>query len=234
MKTKSTLFFLLVLVFVKINYGQEVVCEGSSCSANDYTLDNFFLGDENGVEFGPGYCEPGTTVNAHIWTIFTANSAANRYTLYLHYNLYVDGVYIATVDECYFEGQAIPTNVTLDIYSFQWDCGSQIVLQDFYMSWQPNANKACGCSNAKCYSEASILVRAPLIANFEFNPSCESEYALNFYSTTSGGAPPYTFLWDFGDGTTSTLENPTYLYIKRTLYCNINCSGYRKHRFLRI
>lgn len=100
MKSKSTLLFLLVLLFVKNNYGQEVVCEGSPCTANDYTLDYFYLGDDTGTPFGAGYCEPGTTVSAHIWTNFVANSAAPRYSLYLHFNLYIDGVFIATNDEC--------------------------------------------------------------------------------------------------------------------------------------
>lgn len=214
MRQKTTLRLLLILLlgYCSLTGAQTIVCENSNCTANDYTLENFYLGDENGVPFGPGYCEPGETVNAYIWTNFVANSAASRYTLYLHFNLYVDDVFVGTVDECYYEGLPIPTNVTLSVYNFSWDCGSEITLANFYMSWQPNANAQCGCNGAKCYKEESILVQGPLIANFEFEPSCESAYTLNFISTTSGGNPPYTYLWDFGDGTTSTLQNPTHTY----------------------
>jgi gliding motility-associated-like protein len=212
MKAKPTILIIAMLAIVQLSFAQTVVCEGSSCTANDYNLDIFYLGDEFGNPFGPGYCEPGTTVNAHIWTNFSANSAANRYTLYLHFNLYIDGVFITTIDECYFEGQPIPTNVSLDLYTFNWECGSQIELNDFYMSWRPNAGQDCGCSNAKCFSDPSILVQAPLIANFEFGPSCESAYTVQFNSTTSGGSPPYSYIWDFGDGTTSTLESPLHTY----------------------
>lgn len=33
-----------------------------------------------------------------------------------------------------------------------------------------------------------------------------------FAGSASGGTPPYSWHWDFGDGTTSTLQNPTHTY----------------------
>ncbi len=33
-----------------------------------------------------------------------------------------------------------------------------------------------------------------------------------FEGVVNGGAAPYTYVWDFGDGATSTAENPTYTY----------------------
>lgn len=33
-----------------------------------------------------------------------------------------------------------------------------------------------------------------------------------FHATATGGVPPYTYSWAFGDGTTSTLQNPTHTY----------------------
>ncbi len=35
---------------------------------------------------------------------------------------------------------------------------------------------------------------------------------VQFTDQTSGGMPPYTYLWNFGDGTTSTEQNPTHIY----------------------
>jgi len=48
-----------------------------------------------------------------------------------------------------------------------------------------------------------------------------SGYALesiSFMSTTFGGALPYTFQWEFGDGNTSNLEHPTHTYARPDEY----------------
>ncbi len=212
MKLNPTILSLIFLLLCTSLFSQEVVCEGSPCTSNDFTIDYFYLGDENGNEFGPGYCESGTTVDAHLWINFTANSNANRYDLYLHFNLYVNGVFIDTIDECFYDGQSIPTNVTLDTYNFNWECGSEIVLRDLYMSWQTNNHGSCECARSHCYSNPTVIVLSPLIANFEFSPSCLTAFTVDFVSTTSGGTAPYTFLWEFGDGATSTEENPSHTY----------------------
>jgi hypothetical protein len=39
-----------------------------------------------------------------------------------------------------------------------------------------------------------------------------------FSCTPSGGIPPYTFLWTFGDGSTSTAQNPTHNYMRPGRY----------------
>ena len=218
MNYKPTLFFLIFSFLFNTIYSQDVVCEGSPCTSNDFTIDHFYLGDETGEPFGPGYCEPGTTVEAHLWINFTANSAANRYNLYLHFNLFLNGVFIGAIDECYYDGQPIPTNVTLDTYTFSWECGAEVVLQDLYMSWQTNDHGSCDCTQSHCYSNPTVVVIAPLIANFEFNPSCLSAFTVDFESTTSGGTLPYTFFWEFGDGETSTEENPTHTYTSNGPY----------------
>ncbi|WP_242087331.1 gliding motility-associated C-terminal domain-containing protein [Aestuariivivens sediminis] len=214
MNIKPTLLYLVMLFMANSMYSQTIACEDSSCTANDYTLDYFYLGDENGVAYGPGYCDLGVSLNTHIWTTFLTNSAADRYSLYIHFNVYINDVFVETVDTCHYEYESVPANVLTDLYSFNWGCGDDIVVKDFYMSWQPNGSKGCGCNGAKCYMEEEIDVRGPLIANFEFSENCSTPYTIDFNSTTKGGLPPYnyTYLWDFGDGTTSTLKNPTHTF----------------------
>ena len=41
---------------------------------------------------------------------------------------------------------------------------------------------------------------------------CIAPHTVNFNNTTSGGKLPYTVLWDFGDGTTGTGNNPSHTY----------------------
>jgi PKD repeat protein len=36
--------------------------------------------------------------------------------------------------------------------------------------------------------------------------------AVRFVSTATGGASPYTYSWNFGDGRTSTSQNPSHTY----------------------
>ncbi len=41
---------------------------------------------------------------------------------------------------------------------------------------------------------------------------------IQFSGSAAGGTPPYTWEWDFGDGATSTLQNPTHAYTTPNLY----------------
>ncbi len=56
----------------------------------------------------------------------------------------------------------------------------------------------------------------PLSANADSNNLGGYEglihYPVQFYGSVTGGEPPYTFDWDFGDGYTSNINNPTHIY----------------------
>ncbi|HWR27571.1 MAG TPA: PQQ-binding-like beta-propeller repeat protein [Candidatus Thermoplasmatota archaeon] len=53
---------------------------------------------------------------------------------------------------------------------------------------------------------------APLSVDAGGPYSGNAEQSISFMSTTFGGALPYTFQWEFGDGNTSNLEHPTHTY----------------------
>jgi PKD repeat protein len=43
-------------------------------------------------------------------------------------------------------------------------------------------------------------------------PSGNAPLSVNFTGNVTGGTPPYTYLWSFGDGATSSLANPSHTY----------------------
>lgn len=63
-------------------------------------------------------------------------------------------------------------------------------------------------------ASASVNISIKLVALAGLGPADGgSSLTVNFVGQGEGGVPPYTFVWDFGDGSTnSTLENPSHTY----------------------
>ncbi len=63
----------------------------------------------------------------------------------------------------------------------------------------------------------SITVLAKPVVNFSMNDStsCKAPFSINFTSLAPGAT---SYLWDFGDGTTSSLANPSYTYVTSGSY----------------
>lgn len=69
---------------------------------------------------------------------------------------------------------------------------------------------------SKCYySSVTIEITPPLAADFEFD--CSGLRTVAFNATASGN-PPFTYTWNFGDGNTSSLEDPTHTYAVNGIY----------------
>jgi outer membrane protein OmpA-like peptidoglycan-associated protein len=63
-------------------------------------------------------------------------------------------------------------------------------------------------------SSASVTASCPpLEAMASANPPTgNAPLTVKFSGTAMGGCPPFTYAWDFGDGTTSTEQNPSHTY----------------------
>jgi PKD repeat protein len=65
-------------------------------------------------------------------------------------------------------------------------------------------------------TSAAITVVAlvpPLTVDFSFSPSSPAVgQSVSFTSSVSGGTAPYTYAWDFGDGSTSAAASPSHTY----------------------
>jgi len=60
--------------------------------------------------------------------------------------------------------------------------------------------------------ELVAIGRGPIIVNAHGPYSGYYQQPIQFTGTTYGGIPPYSYHWDFGDGQTSTVQNPTHTY----------------------
>ena len=59
----------------------------------------------------------------------------------------------------------------------------------------------------------AIVVHGPLTAASSASPAAgDAPFATTLSGTPSGGTAPYTFAWTFGDGATSTSQNPSHTY----------------------
>jgi len=60
-----------------------------------------------------------------------------------------------------------------------------------------------------------IMVYAPLSATFSASTTegVAGRTAFSFTDQSTGGKGPYSYQWQFGDGNTSTLQNPTHVYV---------------------
>ena len=113
------------------------------------------------------------------------------------------------------------TSTSTDAVSWFWDLGngntstlsnpSNLYTTSGNFTITLIAFDASGNSDTARYSNF-ITVEGRPTADFNSNitTACPDNNLFLFTNTSSGGAT--SFLWDFGDGTTSSLENPTHSY----------------------
>jgi len=197
------------------------------CRAGDVTLESAYLGDADGNPLQP--CIAGSHVDAYLWINIYNNANSDRYAVILLTDIYIDGaLQHTTYDDGLCVVNSVPpkTASSYRIYHFGWTCGQEVKLARMILSWETqsgttceSANRKCSNRNTKCYGGSTIEVIAnkPLSLNFTSNsPQCCC--SISFKQSTSGGAPPYTYTWDFGDGQVSTDSDPAHVYSKPGAY----------------
>ncbi|MBS1627330.1 MAG: PKD domain-containing protein [Bacteroidetes bacterium] len=113
------------------------------------------------------------------------------------------------------------STVILGPITYTWDFGNGSTSNLI----NPSVNFGAGIYNVKlvvkgrgtCKDSAvqTINIAEAPVANFTFsrNGCTNAAEAFIFTNTTTGGASTINYLWNFGDGTTSTAKNPTHYYL---------------------
>ena len=67
---------------------------------------------------------------------------------------------------------------------------------------------------------ATVLVHSieDLMVRITAPSNAVAGVTMQFQSTVTGGTPPYTYQWSFGDGTTSSSKNPVHIYDNEGIY----------------
>ncbi|MBW2938865.1 hypothetical protein KXJ69_12150, partial [Aureisphaera sp. CAU 1614] len=203
---KRTIFILLFFSISSI-FGQTMPgdpCPGANCTSQDIQDVSYFVGDINGNPLSTS-CTPGDPVVAYIYAVFNVN-ATNRYDINVYGDLFIDGVYDSTFNECLGDYGSAGNPHSVQITSITYTCGETLSVNNTVFSW--NVNNSPGgtctiCNTPKCKKLPPIVVDAPLVANFSTTFNCVPGNAFEqftFTGTATGGDTPYSYTWNFGFG----------------------------------
>jgi hypothetical protein len=172
----------------------------------------------------PATCIPGqSSVAVKLKVTFSA-TAQTRYGFLIVGDLYVNDVFVQKLYQCYGVDFSQGTHTEILDQSFNWSCGSTLALKNVYTAWDNqapstnicthlNGDGSVNCSGIapKCryYADQSFTIAAPLAPDFtSAEGSCtNANRTWTFTSTTTGGKTPYSYSWDFGDGSSLTTTN---------------------------
>jgi PKD repeat protein len=144
-----------------------------------------------------------------------------------HYGYaYIDAVDCGQVDNhvTYCEGDtSLTINAMGGFASYLWETGD--TTQTVTLNPQLYDTVSCvvttflGCQLTLHY----ILDMAPGFPNFTYTADCNG--LVQFTNTSAATYNPINYLWTFPDGTTSTLQNPTYTFTSGDYPVNLHISS---------
>ena len=232
---KSLLCILTALFFTVSSSFAQGPCPTSNCVSGDIRITKVELLKLDGTPL-PSSCAAGTSLQIKLRVTFDVTSAV-RYGFLVVSNLYLNNSLAGTIKNC--DPATFTQGIhTMDVSQYingdpiMLACGSLVQLKDTYTAWDQqaaslsnpgictylNANGSisnCQAVAPKCkyYGENEpIEIVAPLVASFTAQEgACNAlKRSWTFTSTSVGGKAPYTYTWNFGDGTPPlvTTQNP--------------------------
>jgi len=118
---------------------------------------------------------------------------------------------------------ALTINALGGFASYLWQNGdttqSTTINPQLYDTITCQVTTFLGCQLTLYY----VLDMAPGFPNFTYTPNCSG--LVQFTNTSSASYSPINYLWTFPDGTTSTLQNPTYTFTPGSYPINLQISS---------
>ncbi|WP_208295586.1 PKD domain-containing protein, partial [Fibrivirga algicola] len=161
-------------------------------------------------------------------------NANERYGFYITGDIYLGGAKIGAIEECIDRTFTSGLQSILIAQPIHYTCGTNISLSNVFTAWSSRQEKNVGVSvcsyyknsdgsinctdiTPKCfYYPLPIDIVEPLTANFSFAGACPAangSQVFSFSSSTTGGTPPVTYSWNFGDGSPAgSGATPTHTY----------------------
>ena len=208
MNKKSLLLKLVLISFTLLiaaaGYSQVLYdCSDDQCTAEDLQVGAVYLANEAGdilLNSDDYTCTPGTPTSIYLKVLFSGNTSAERYSLLIYFDVYIDGVFSQHIQNEYYPIHGIlPGQYHLLPEPVTWTCGSKMELRNLYMSWQSNPGQPLECGGSKCSKvQGPLVVYGPLVADFDVSKEClplHGYETVTFTSTTTGGFEPYSFTW---------------------------------------
>ncbi|MDD5263751.1 MAG: Ig-like domain-containing protein [Candidatus Bipolaricaulis sp.] len=186
-----------------------------NCNAKDAEIVRVY------AEASGGSCVLGEPTTITIYVSFVNHTGSTDYAIRVLADLYVNGTLAERMDECL--GDAPPGTSVFVAGFYSIACSSRLELRNVVVSYSTNRSAcadapSCGARAAHCWTGAGPNRTVPIVNEFllvDFTaPSslCLGALAV-FTDTTTGGKTPYRYLWDFGDGSTSTQASPSHKYL---------------------
>ncbi|MEM4531105.1 MAG: PKD domain-containing protein, partial [Thermofilaceae archaeon] len=195
----------------------------SGCTAKDASITRVWL-------VANPACTPGAPTSAELWAEFDVERMNGICCVVSVVDVYIEGQ-DPLLDYITFIGD-LPAKGTYErkIAEVTWTCGATVILRNVYAQWIPGTGQGCpgSCPSGNCdsydvpskcfYAAGPWVAEAPLVADFTHTaPVCHCN-TIQFIDTTTGGKKPYTYSWAFGDGGTSTVQNPSHHYANPGTY----------------
>ncbi|TVZ59840.1 gliding motility-associated-like protein [Flavobacteriaceae bacterium MAR_2010_105] len=200
---------------------------GYNCTANSFSIESVYLSSTNvpGTPLTNTSCEPGTIQNVYMIAGVSSNRNAPVYGARVFADLMVGDTPVP-INE--YLGTLPSSNQGITEYlvygPFNWVCGELLTLENLLVVWVTSKNSAppengpytCSSySQSQCQFPLDLIVSTPLAVQYDYTACTTGSTSLvTFTSTTIGGTPPYTYVWNYDGGTYQggSASSPIVLY----------------------